>query len=332
MRRKKKDKNNINNQEEIDLIPIESQQEETEVGTQPDAEPENPEATAEDTSDASLETETEVESIKTEAESAEPESSEVAAEDTSAQPETPEEESESSALFGAYVAEENKWERKNRIKDEKIKAKQEKKRAKYADVDDDTYEQMKAGGAHKFFGVLSLMMLIVGIAAVALFVYRLVIAPSYAQVGEKEKNLHVEGFASVLCIILCGAFIASLAFWIYRIGIFILCFALAFSAAGTLFPFEGDVQFFANVITGLIVGVLAVKYMRPVIILTSAIVCGTSAAGLLPGVTEYMGITTLSSLNSSAALTLALCVLGIAVQFLTTKEPVKKTVPRHKHG
>ena len=182
MRRKKKDKNNINNQEEIDLIPIESQQEETEVGTQPDAEPENPEATAEDTSDASLETETEVESIKTEAESAEPES--------------PEEESESSALFGAYVAEENKWERKNRIKDEKIKAKQEKKRAKYADVDDDTYEQMKAGGAHKFFGVLSLMMLIVGIAAVALFVYRLVIAPSYAQVGEKEKNLHVEGFAT----------------------------------------------------------------------------------------------------------------------------------------
>lgn len=140
-----------------------------------------------------------------------------------------------------------------------------------------------------------------------------------------SQILHVEGFASVLCIILCGAFIASLAFWIYRIGIFILCFALAFSAAGTLFPFEGDVQFFANVITGLIVGVLAVKYMRPVIILTSAIVCGTSAAGLLPGVTEYMGITTLSSLNSSAALTLALCVLGIAVQFLTTKEPVKKT-------
>lgn len=140
-----------------------------------------------------------------------------------------------------------------------------------------------------------------------------------------SQILHVEGFASVLCIILCGAVIASLAFWIYRIGIFILCFALAFSAAGTLFPFEGDVQFFANVITGLIVGVLAVKYMRPVIILTSA-------AGLLPGVTKYMGITTLSSLNSSAALTLALCVLGIAVQFLTTKEPVKKTVPRHKHG
>lgn len=196
MGRKKKDKNNID-QEQIDLIPVESQpKEETEVDAQSDVESENPEVTAEDISDASPETELEVESIETEAESAEPESPEVAAEDTSAQPKTPEEESESSALFGAYVAEENKWERKNRIKDEKIKAKQEKKRAKYADVDDDTYEQMKAGGDHKFFGVLSLMMLIVGIAAVALFVYRLVIAPSYAQVGEKEKNLHVEGFAT----------------------------------------------------------------------------------------------------------------------------------------
>ena len=72
--------------------------------------------------------------------------------------------------------------------------------------------------------------------------------------------------------------------------------------------------------------------MRPVIILTSAIVCGSSAAGLLPGVAEYMGITTLSSTNSSAALTLALCVLGIAVQFLTTKNPAGKAVPKHKHG
>lgn len=147
-----------------------------------------------------------------------------------------------------------------------------------------------------------------------------------------SQFLHVEGFASVLCIILGGAIIAALAFWIYRIGIFILCFTLAFSAAGTLFSFEGDIQFFVNIIAGLIVGVLAVKYMRPVIILTSAIVCGSSAAGLLPGVMEYMGITTLSSMNSSATLTLALCVLGIAVQFLTTKNPEKKSVPRHKHG
>lgn len=144
-----------------------------------------------------------------------------------------------------------------------------------------------------------------------------------------SQFLHVEGFSSVLCIILSGAIIAALSFWIYRIGIFILCFALAFSAAGALFPFEGDIQFFVNIITGLIVGVLAVKYMRPVIILTSAIVCGVSAAGLLPGVAEYMGITTFSSMNPGTTLTLALCILGIAVQFLTTREPAPKKVRKH---
>ena len=79
MGRKKKDKNNID-QEQIDLIPVESQpKEETEVDAQSDVESENPEVTAEDISDASPETELEVESIETEAESAEPESPEVAA-------------------------------------------------------------------------------------------------------------------------------------------------------------------------------------------------------------------------------------------------------------
>ena len=180
MRRKKKDKNNIDNQEEIELIPIDPQ-------TDKDTDGEMETHVSEDT-EKKMET--------TVSENAELKKDKIDVDGLVTEDAVPQEESESSALFGAYVAEENKWERKNRIKDEKIKAKQEKKRAKYADVDDDTYEQMKAGGAHKFFGVLSLLMLVVGIAAVALFVYRLVIAPSYAQVGEKEKNLHVEGFAT----------------------------------------------------------------------------------------------------------------------------------------
>ena len=73
-----------------------------------------------------------------------------------------------------------------------------------------------------------------------------------------SQLLHIEGFASVLCITLGGAVIAALALWIYRIGIFILCFTFAFSAAGTLFSFDGDIQFFINIIAGLIVGVIAV--------------------------------------------------------------------------
>lgn len=176
MRRKKKE------EKDIALIPVEAF-EETE-----DAEgavPQDVEDNIEETADTeTLEQDTEAPEENTEA----PE------QDTEAPEQEPE--SESSALFGEYVAEENKWERKNRIREEKERAKQEKKRARYADVDDETFESMKAGGARKFFGVLMLLILIAGIGSASLIVYRLVFAPSYAQVGEKEKNIQVDGLAT----------------------------------------------------------------------------------------------------------------------------------------
>lgn len=176
MRRKKKE------EKDIALIPVETF-EETE-----DAEgavPQDVEDNIEETADTeTLEQDTEAPEENTEA----PE------QDTEAPEQEPE--SESSALFGEYVAEENKWERKNRIREEKERAKQEKKRARYADVDDETFESMKAGGARKFFGVLMLLVLIAGIGSASLIVYRLVFAPSYAQVGEKEKNIQVDGLAT----------------------------------------------------------------------------------------------------------------------------------------
>lgn len=190
MRRKKKEEN------DIALIPVEAF-EETE-----DAEgavPQDVEDNIEETADTeTLEQDTEAPEENTEAPEKDTEASkqdtEVPEKDAKASEQEPE--SESSALFGEYVAEENKWERKNRIREEKERAKQEKKRARYADVDDDTYESMKAGGARKFFGVLMLLVLIAGIGSASLIVYRLVFAPSYAQVGEKEKNIQVEGLAT----------------------------------------------------------------------------------------------------------------------------------------
>ena len=183
MRRKKKE------EKDIALIPVETF-EETE-----DAEgavPQDVEDNIEETADTeTLEQDTEAPEENTEA----PEQdTEVPEQDTEAPEQEPE--SESSALFGEYVAEENKWERKNRIREEKERAKQEKKRARYADVDDETFESMKAGGARKFFGVLMLLILIAGIGSASLIVYRLVFAPSYAQVGEKEKNIQVDGLAT----------------------------------------------------------------------------------------------------------------------------------------
>ena len=197
MRRKKKEEN------DIALIPVDAfeETEDTDGAT-----PQDVEDNIEETADAeTLEQDTEAPEQDTEVPEEDAKASEQDSEASKQDAEAPEEdakaseqepESESSALFGEYVAEENKWERKNRIREEKERAKQEKKRARYADVDDETFESMKAGGARKFFGVLMLLVLIAGIGSASLIVYRLVFAPSYAQVGEKEKNIQVEGLAT----------------------------------------------------------------------------------------------------------------------------------------
>lgn len=191
MRRKKKEEN------DIALIPVDAfeETEDAEGAAPQDVEDNN----IEETADAeTLEQHTEAPEEDAEAPEQDTEASKQDAEAPEADAKAPEQEpeSESSALFGEYVAEENKWERKNRIREEKERAKQEKKRARYADVDDETFESMKAGGARKFFGVLMLLVLIAGIGSASLIVYRLVFAPSYAQVGEKEKNIQVEGLAT----------------------------------------------------------------------------------------------------------------------------------------
>lgn len=144
--------------------------------------------------------------------------------------------------------------------------------------------------------------------------------------------LNLTGLPSVLCIIVGGILIAVLAYRIYMAGIFILCFGLSFVAAASILPFSGDIQFFLATLVGFIIGSLALKYIRPVIILTSALVCGSSAGGLILTVSGAMGIDFFSHIGSPL-LTVIICILGIAVQFLTTTDPgSKQKKKRSKHS
>lgn len=140
------------------------------------------------------------------------------------------------------------------------------------------------------------------------------------------KFLQLSGSLVALAVIIGGLLLAIFAYRIYQAGIFILCFALAFMAGASLLPFTGDIQFFLSVVMGFGVGALALKFIRPVIICTSAIVCGSSAAGLLIAVCEYMDIYSFSM--PQTLLSIIISILGIAVQFLTTTE---KTARKHKH-
>ena len=132
--------------------------------------------------------------------------------------------------------------------------------------------------------------------------------------------LQFTGFPIFLCTLLGGILLAMFAFWVYVAGIFILCFFLAFMAAASLLPFTGDIQFFLSTLFGLIIACLAIKFMRPVIIVTSAVVGGSSASGLILTMKSLMAFAILNSLPSKLILTVVICVLGIVVQFVTTKE------------
>ena len=140
------------------------------------------------------------------------------------------------------------------------------------------------------------------------------------------KFLNLSGALIVLAVIVCGILLAFFAYRIYQAGIFILCFGLAFMAGASFLPVTGDIQFFLSVLIGFCIGTLALKFIRPVIICTSAIVCGFSAAGLLITVCEYMDIYSFSIPQTLLAIIIS--VLGIAVQFLTTTD---KTNKKHKH-
>ena len=140
------------------------------------------------------------------------------------------------------------------------------------------------------------------------------------------KFLDLSGALVALVVIIGGLLLAFFAYRIYQAGIFILCFGLAFMAGASLLPFTGDIQFFLSVLIGFAIGALALKFIRPVIICTSAIVCGYSAAGLLMAVCEYMDLYSFSIPQTLLAIILS--VLGIAVQFLTTTD---KDNRKHKH-
>lgn len=140
------------------------------------------------------------------------------------------------------------------------------------------------------------------------------------------------GTPLILLSTLFGGIILSVfAFRVYTAGIFILCFILAFIAAAALLPFAGDIQFFLSTLTGFVIGSLSVKYIRPVIILLSAVVGGSTAAGLITSLCEHMHVYTFSKF-SSGGLTLIICLLGILIQFLTTsdKDEEKRRQKREK--
>ena len=152
-----------------------------------------------------------------------------------------------------------------------------------------------------------------------------------AYIGYKigTQALNLQRPLTIVCAVVAGLALSVLAYRIYTAGIFILCAFLGFIAAATLLPFSGDLQFFLSVLSGFIIGALAVKYLRPVIILSSAIAGGFTASEMIVKVCTLMSLYKFTYFTSGG-LTLIICVLGIAAQFLTTSDKESKKKKKKK--
>ncbi|MDD4849495.1 MAG: DUF4203 domain-containing protein [Gemmiger sp.] len=104
--------------------------------------------------------------------------------------------------------------------------------------------------------------------------------------------------------------------FLYNAGVFILCGGCAVFFCALILA-QYTLPWYANLIISLVVfvavGVLSVKFMRPVMIFSTAL---SGAGSMLAALAALLNIT----LPYTTALTLALGAVGIVVQALTTKK------------
>ena len=115
---------------------------------------------------------------------------------------------------------------------------------------------------------------------------------------------------AVICALIGGILLATLAYCIYRWGIFLLCFLMGTAVCYLLIHPTSSGSFFVCLMAGAGVGALALKFVEPVIIISTSlqggIMAGTCIGNLLHAREKGMGY----------ALGVLFAILGILIQWL----------------
>ena len=119
--------------------------------------------------------------------------------------------------------------------------------------------------------------------------------------------------------IAAGVALALLAFKLYLAGVFLFCGCIAFGAVRNLpFP-SGEAWKIGGLVLALVAflaaGLLAVKFSRPCIIAISAVTGAVNAVHSMQTPLPELA----ANASMALALTAALAILGILIQFLTTR-------------
>lgn len=135
------------------------------------------------------------------------------------------------------------------------------------------------------------------------------------------KFINGSNLIVILCAIAGGILLAFFSYKIYQAGIFVLCFFLAFIISANYIPLSGNIAFFLCTLCGFIIGILALKFVRPVIIIVSSFACAHSASEALMKIGPKFKVSFFSQPHAALIAFAALFVLGLLVQFLTTSDP-----------
>lgn len=114
--------------------------------------------------------------------------------------------------------------------------------------------------------------------------------------------------------ILCGVLLSVLSYRVYLVGVFLIAAYGIFQVAQTLLPQNGRLLTLAALLLGLAAGYLAVKFMRPAIIIITAFHGGVMAGRYLP-----LFISLPAGCNA-LFVGFVLGAIGMVVQFLTSKK------------
>ena len=123
----------------------------------------------------------------------------------------------------------------------------------------------------------------------------------------------------ILAAIVAGLLVGFAAYKVYLLGVFLLCGGMTMASvylfmAGTWSGLENWIFLLVSLLAGALVGVLAVMFTKPVIILSTGISGGFTAGAMI---FQVLGIVNPAARWGVCAV---IAVGGVAVQFLTSKK------------
>ena len=138
--------------------------------------------------------------------------------------------------------------------------------------------------------------------------------------------------AIIVIICVCAVALAALGFWLYKAGLFVMIllslFPIILSIVSEFTTIQPVFMWIGSILFALVLAILAIFFVRPVVIIVTAVSGGLSIANLIINslLPEIAQVNTVDGARIFMLIIGAvIAVLGIYFQFVTTKPAAKST-------